>query len=161
VHFLGLEKDDFAERQFDLTVQIGKPLIVASRNRAEVRNGPAGLPLPIFLDQGNPTIAIANALDAVLGRGRRDERTSASGLGKTGLYLVFKPDTDHTLGLRLRQLIVNRGPFEILAQNTVAMLLSRSRAWVENSDREPPTTRARSHSLVELQMQRPNFCRPM
>jgi hypothetical protein len=114
VHFFGLEKDDFAARQFECAVQAGKPSIVTSRNQAEVLIGPAGSPLPIFLDQGNPTIAIANALDAALGRGRRDERRFATGLGKTGLYLVFKPDADHTLGLRLRQRIVNRGPFEVL-----------------------------------------------
>jgi TIR domain len=114
IHFFGPEEDHFAEQQFDLAVQVGKPAIVASRNQAEVRRGPAGSPPPIFLDQGNPTIAIANALDGALGRVRREQRASAGGLGKTGLYLVFKPDIDHTLGLRLRQRIINRGPFEIL-----------------------------------------------
>jgi hypothetical protein len=114
VHFLGLEKDDFADRQFRLAAQVAKPLILASRNRAELRAGPAGSPPPIFVDQGNPTIAIANALDTALGRGRRDERELTTGLGKTGLFLVFKPDADGTLGLRLRQRIVNRGPFHVL-----------------------------------------------
>jgi len=114
VHFFGTEADNFAVRQLRLAVQIGKPTIIASRIQAESRRGPAGSPAPVWLGQGNPTIAIANELDRTLGRGRREERNLASGLGKTGLFLVFKPDADHTLGLRLRQRIVNQGPFEVL-----------------------------------------------
>lgn len=114
VHFFGARADEFAERQFRLAVQLGKPFIVASRERAEIRRGPAGSPASIWLNQGNPTIAVANAIDTLLGRGRREERNLGSRLGKTGLFLVFKPDVDHTLGLRLRQRIVNSGPFEVL-----------------------------------------------
>ena len=114
VHFFGIEADNFAERQLRLAVQLGKPTIIASRIQAESRRGSAGSPAPVWLGQGNPTIAIANELDRTLGRGQREERNLASGLGKTGLFLVFKPDADHTLGLRLRQRIVNQGPFEVL-----------------------------------------------
>ncbi|HVO81616.1 MAG TPA: toll/interleukin-1 receptor domain-containing protein [Terriglobales bacterium] len=114
VHFFGTGTDNFADRQFRLAVQVRRPTIVASRERAEHRRGPVGSPAPIWLDQGNPTIALANALDTVLGRSRREERNLGAGLGKTPLFLVFKPDVDHTLGLRLRQRIVTRGPFEVL-----------------------------------------------
>jgi hypothetical protein len=113
VQFFGTKADAFAERQFSLAVQLGKPFIVASRERVEVRKGPPGSPAPIWLDQGNPTIAITNAIDALLGRGRREERNLGSSLGKIGLLLVFKSDVDYTLGLSLRQRIVNRGPFEV------------------------------------------------
>jgi TIR domain len=124
VHFFGIEADRFAERQFGLALQIGKPTIVASRKRDEFRSGPSS-PVPIWLDQGNPTIAIANALDTVLGRGPRDERTLSSGLGKARLFLVFKSDVDHTLGLRLRQRIVNHGPFEVLEPKRDSLLSTR------------------------------------
>ena len=114
VHFLGEEEDRFAQTQLRVTVQLGVPCVLASRNCAEVRRGPIGSPPPIYLEQGNPTIAIANAVDVLLGRGRRDERDPRQGLGKTPLFLVFKPDSDSSLGLRVRQRIVNRGPFEII-----------------------------------------------
>ena len=114
VHFFGTKADDFGERQLRLAVQVGKPTVIASRVQAEPRRGSPGSPDPIWFGQGNPTIAIANAIDAVLGRGRREERHLGSGLGKTPLFLVFKPDVDYTLGLGLRQRIVNRGPFEVL-----------------------------------------------
>jgi hypothetical protein len=134
VHFFGSENDEFARRQFAAAKLIGKPSIVASKNRAEVLIGPVGSPSPIYLDQGNPTIAIANALDSILGRGRRDDQQFTGGLGKTGLYLVFKPDDDATLGLRLRQRIKNRGPFEVIepgsATETRYADLSRAKAAV-------------------------------
>lgn len=114
VHFFGIQVDSFGERQFQLAVQVGKPTIIASRERDERRRGPSVSPAPIWLSQGNPTIAIANALDVAMGRGRREERNLGSALGKAPLFLVFKPDVDHTLGLRLRQRILNRGPFEVL-----------------------------------------------
>ena len=114
VHFFGKESDEFGRRQLAAAAQIGKPSMIATKNRAEVLTGPPGSPSPIYLDQGNPTIAVANALDLALGRGRRDDRQFTGGLGKTGLYLVFKADDDATLGLRLRQRIKNRGPFEVL-----------------------------------------------
>ena len=71
VHFMGPQQDDFADRQLQTAVQLGKPTIVASSVQAETRRGPEGSPDPIWLGHGNPTIAIANALDQVLGRGRR------------------------------------------------------------------------------------------
>jgi len=114
VHFFGMQVDSFGERQFQFAVQVGKPTIVASRERDERRRGSSVSSAPIWLSQGNPTIAIANALDMALGRGRREERNLGSALGKAPLFLVFKPDVDHTLGLRLRQRILNRGPFEVL-----------------------------------------------
>ena len=43
VHFFGLETDEFAARQLGLAVQVGKPAIVASRNRAELRYRPRWL----------------------------------------------------------------------------------------------------------------------
>jgi TIR domain len=112
VHFFGNQNDQFSERQFNLAWQVGKPMIVASRRRDEPHRG-ISQTAPIWLNQGNPTIGIANALDAVLGRGAREGQRLGSGLGKTRLLLVFKPEVDHTLGLRLRQRIVNHGPFEV------------------------------------------------
>jgi len=114
VHFLGAGAEDFEQKQLQLAVQVGRPCVVASHNRAEIRVGPPGSPAPIYLSQGNPTIAIANAIDALMGRGKRGDRDSQPALGKTGLFLVFKPDKDSTLGLQLRQQIVNRGPFEVI-----------------------------------------------
>ena len=114
MHFVGAGRDEFADRQLQMAVQLGKPTIVASSVQAETRRGPIGSPDPIWLGQGNPTIAIANALDRGLGRGRREERSAGAGLGKTKLFLVFKEDEDYTLGLSLRQRIQNRGPFEVL-----------------------------------------------
>ena len=114
VHFFGAEADNFAERQLRLAVRLGKPTILASHIQAESRRGPLGSPDPIWLGQGNPTIAIANELDRVLGLGRREERNLGAGLGKTHLFLVFNPEVDYTLGRSLRQRIVNRGPFEVL-----------------------------------------------
>lgn len=133
VHFLGSQQDDFAAGQLQSAVQLGKPTIVASSVEAETRRGSMGSPDPIWLRQGNPTIAIANALDQVLGRGRREERNLGAGLGKTPLFLVYKPDVDYTLGLGLRQRIVNRGPFEVLepkrdSPGTRYEELSRARA---------------------------------
>ena len=95
-------------------MRLGRPCVLASRDRAEIRRGPTGSPPPIYLEQGNPTIAVANAVEALLGRGRRDDRDPKHALGKTPLFLVFKPDSDSSLGLRVRQRIVNRGPFEII-----------------------------------------------
>ncbi|MEK7755575.1 MAG: toll/interleukin-1 receptor domain-containing protein [Planctomycetota bacterium] len=114
VHFFGATAEKFAEQQLRVAVQVGRPCVVASRNREETRRGPAGSPAPVYLEQGNPTIAIANAIDAVLGRGKRDDPDPQATLGKTGLFLVFKPDSDSTLGIRVRQRIVTRGPFEVI-----------------------------------------------
>lgn len=133
VHFMGPQQDDFATDQLHAAVQLGKPAIVASSVQAEMRRGPVGSPDPIWLGQGNPTIAIANALDQVLGRGRREEKNLSAGLGKTPLFLVYKPEVDYTLGLGLRQRIVNGGPFEVLepkrnSTSTRYEELSRARA---------------------------------
>ena len=84
------------------------------RRAGRTAQGTCGIAGADWLGQGNPTIALANALDAVLDRGRREERKLGSRLGKTPLFLVFKTDVDYTLGLGLRQRIVNRGPFEVL-----------------------------------------------
>jgi hypothetical protein len=114
VHFFGPVKDDFAETQLEAANRLARPCVLASRNPAETRRGPGGSPSPIFLDQGNPTVAIANAIDVLMGRGKRDDPDPKRSLGKMPLFLVFKPDADSSLGLRVRQRIVNRGPFEII-----------------------------------------------
>jgi len=130
VHFFGATVEPFAEQQLRIAVEVAvqkeQPcVVVASRNPAETRRGPAGSPAPIYLEQGNPTIAIANAVDAVLGRVKRDDPDPQATLGRTGLFLVFKPDSDATLGIRTRQRIVNRGPFEVIEPARSAAAESR------------------------------------
>ena len=114
VHFLRAGHDDFEDRQLQLAVHVGRPCVVASLNPAETRGGPPGSPPPMFVAHGNPTISIANEIDRLMGRGKRDERGAQSSLGKANLFFVYQPDSDSILGIRLRQRMKNRGPFEIL-----------------------------------------------
>ena len=113
-HLLRMGDDEFENKQLQFAVQVGRPCVVASLNRAETRRGPEGSPTPMFLGQGNPTIAIANEIDRLLGREKRHERGRRSTLGKANLFFVYKPEFDSNLGIRLRQRMRNGGPFEIL-----------------------------------------------
>jgi len=114
VHFFGHHPDAFDLRQWDFAVRLARPCVIASRSPTEARRGPAGSPAPIYLDQGNPTIAIAKAIEQIAGIGRRDERDAQQSLGRTPVFLVFKPDSDATLGLKIRKRIISRGPFEVI-----------------------------------------------
>jgi len=114
VHFFGEQPSGFDLRQWDAALRLGKPCVVASRNSMETRRGPAGSPAPVYLERGNPTILIANAVGQIAGIGRRDDREAQQSLGKTPVFLVFKPDADATLGLKIRKRIITRGPFEVI-----------------------------------------------
>jgi len=114
VHFFGETPEPFDLRQWELATGVGKPCILASRSATEARRGPAGSPPPIYLDQGNPTIAIAKAIEQVANIGRREETEGRASLGKLPVFLVFKADADAILGLKLRKRIVGRGPFEVI-----------------------------------------------
>jgi hypothetical protein len=114
VHLFGANPSPFDLRQWEEAVRAGKPCILASRNAAEARRGPAGSPAPIYLDQGNPTTAIAKAIEQIANIGKRDEVKGQPSLGRTAVLLVFKPDSDAILGLKLRNRIVKRGPFEVI-----------------------------------------------
>ena len=114
VHFFSDTPDPFTIRQWDTATGLNRACIIASRNQTEARRGPAGSPVPIPLDQGNPTINIAKAIEQIAGIGRRDERTAQQSLGKTPVFLVFEPDSDATLGIRIRKRIISRGPFEVI-----------------------------------------------
>lgn len=134
VHFFGHNPDPFDLRQWDMAVRLNRPCIVASRSPTEARRGPAGSPAPIYLDQGNPTIAIARAIEQIAGIGRRDEPATRQSLGRTPVFLVFKQDSDATLGLKIRKRIISRGPFEVVVppsdRNSRYEDLSRARAAV-------------------------------
>jgi hypothetical protein len=114
VHFFGHQPDLFDLRQWDAAVRLGKPCILASRCPTEARRGPAGSPPPIYLEQSNPTIAIAKAIDQIAGIENREERQARESLGRIPVFLVFKPDSDAILGLKIRKRIVSRGPFEVI-----------------------------------------------
>jgi hypothetical protein len=114
VHLFGADPSPFDLRQWQEAVRVGKPCVLASRNAAEARRGPAGSPAPVYLDQGNPTIAIAKAIEQIAKIGKRDELDGQPSLGRTPVLLVFKPDSDAILGLKLRNRIVKRGPFEVI-----------------------------------------------
>ena len=118
VHFFGLNPSPFDHRQWEIAIRLNRPCIIASRSAIEARRGPAGSPPPIYLDQGNPTIAIAKAVEQIAGIGRRDERNAQQSLGRTPVFLVFKPDSDATLGLKIRKRIISRGPFEVIMPAT-------------------------------------------
>ena len=74
VHLFGDRPGDFDLRQWDAAVRLGKPCVLASRSATETRRGPAGSPAPIYLNQGNPTIAIAKAIEQIAGH-RQARRT--------------------------------------------------------------------------------------
>jgi hypothetical protein len=114
VHLFGAEPGPFDLRQWEEAVRVGKACILASRNAAEGRRGPAGSPAPVYMDQGNPTIAVAKAIEQIANIGKRDERDGRQSLGRSPVFLVFKPDADAILGLKLRSRIVKRGPFEVI-----------------------------------------------
>jgi hypothetical protein len=132
VHFFGQDLEPFDVRQFEMALRLDRPCIVASRSPTEARRGPAGSPAPIYLDQGNPTIAIAKAIQQIAGIGRRDERDARQSLGRAPVFLVFKPDSDATLGLKIRKRIISRGPFEVIVppndRNTRYEELGRAKA---------------------------------
>ena len=114
VHLFGDQPGAFDLRQWEAAVRLGKPCVLASRSATETRRGPSGSPAPIYLKQGNPTIAIAKAIEQIAGIGKRDEREAQQSLGRTPVFLVFKPDADATLGLKIRKRIISRGPFEVI-----------------------------------------------
>jgi hypothetical protein len=114
VHLFGDQPGKFDLRQWDAADSLGKPCVLASRSVTETRRGPAGSPAPIYLNQGNPTIAIAKAIEQIAGIGRRDAREAQQSLGRTPVFLIFKPDADATLGLKIRKRIISRGPFEVI-----------------------------------------------
>ena len=114
VHLFGDQPGAFALRQWEAAVRLGKPCVLASRSATETRRGPADSPAPIYLNQGNPTITIAKAIEQIAGIGRRDAREAQQSLGRTPIFLVFKPDADATLGLKTRKRIISRGPFEVI-----------------------------------------------
>jgi hypothetical protein len=114
VHFFGKSPQPFDVRQWNMAVQINKPCIIASLSSTEARRGPAGSPVPIYLAQGNPTIAMATAIEQIAGIGRRDEHDGQQSLGRIPVFLVFKQDSDATLGLKIRKRIISRGPFEVI-----------------------------------------------
>jgi hypothetical protein len=114
VHLLGEQPNEFDLTQWDAAVRSGKPCVVASRNPAEARRGPGGSPPAIYLKQGNPVIAITKAIEQIAGIGRREERNASQALGRTPIFLLFKPDSDAMLGLKIRKRIVSRGPFEVI-----------------------------------------------
>lgn len=134
VHFFGHNPDAFDLRQWDMALRLNRPCVIASRSPTEARRGPAGSPAPIYLDQGNPTIAIARAIEQIVGIGKRDEATAGVSLGRTPVFLVFKQDSDATLGLKIRKRIPSRGPFEVIVppsdRSTRYEDLSRAKAAV-------------------------------
>lgn len=114
VHFFGDNPQPFDLHQWETAVKLNKPCIIASRSATEARRGPAGSPAPIYLGQGNPTLAIAGAIEQIVGIGRREERDPRKSLGRTPVFLSFKEDSDAMVGLKLRKRIISRGPFEVI-----------------------------------------------
>jgi hypothetical protein len=114
VHFFGADPTPFDLRQWDVAGRLEKPCILASRSPTETRRGPAGSPAPIYLGQGNPTAAIAKAIEQIAGIGKRDERAAEQSLGKTPVFLVFNADPDALLGMKIRKRIISGGPFEVI-----------------------------------------------
>lgn len=111
VHFLQAEPAVFELRQLEIARRVGRPCVIASQNPSEAQRGPVGSPTPIYLAQGNPNVSIARALDELLGRGRQDIRST---LGRRGLFFVFQPESDSSLGIKVRQQILNSGPFDVI-----------------------------------------------
>jgi hypothetical protein len=148
VHFFGLNPDAFDLHQWDVAVRLGNPCIIASRSPTEARRGPAGSPPPIYLDQGNPTVIIAKAIEQIVGIGRRNEREARQSLGRTPVFLVFQTDSDASLGLKIRKRIISRGPFEVIVppndktaryqelSRAKAALLCRAKARLDWLERE-------------------------
>jgi hypothetical protein len=114
VHWFGNDPGPFDIRQWEEAVRVGKPCVLASKNAAEARLGPAGSPPPVYLDQGNPTISVAKAIEQIANIGKRDESSGQPSLGRLPVFLVFKPDSDAVLGIKLRKRIVGKGPFEVI-----------------------------------------------
>lgn len=114
VHLFGDHPSPFDLHQWEVAVGMERPCILASRSATEAHRGPAGSPAPIYLAQGNPTIAIAKAVEQIANIGKRDERDGRLSLGRTPVFLVFKPDADATLGIKLRKRIPGQGPFEVV-----------------------------------------------
>ncbi len=109
VHLFGNDPGPFDIRQWEVAVGMGKPCVLASRSATEARRGPAGSPPPIYLDQGNPTIAVAKAIEQIAIIGRRNESNGQPSLGRMPVFLVFKPESDAALGIKLRKRIPGRG----------------------------------------------------
>jgi hypothetical protein len=132
VHLFGQIPDAFDLRQWDLAVRLGKPCVLASRSLTEARRGPVGSPSPIYLERSNPTIAIAKAIEEIAGIGKREERQTEEALGRTPVFLLFQPDSDAILGLKIRKRIISRGPFEVILPSIDASVrydaLSRAKA---------------------------------
>ena len=114
VHFFGDDPQPFDLHQWEMAVRLKKPCVIASRSTTEAHRGPAGSPAPIYLGQGNPTIAIAAAIEHIAGIGSREERDPGKSLGRTPIFLSFKEDSDAMIGLKLRKRIISRGPFEVV-----------------------------------------------
>ena len=148
VHLFSAKPGAFDLRQWDAALRLGKPCILASMSPTESRSGPAGSPPPIYLGQGNPTIAVAKAVEQIAGIGRLGETEARDSLGRTPVFLVFKPDADAMLGLKIRKRIISRGPFEVIIPKTgngtryeelnraKAALLCRAKAGRDWLDRE-------------------------
>ena len=114
VHLFGEILSPFDVRQWEEAVRMGRPCVLASRSATEALRGPAGSPAPIYPYQGNPTIAVAKAVEQIANIGKRDERDGQPSLGRMPVFLVFKPDSDAILGIQLRKRIPSRGPFEVV-----------------------------------------------
>jgi hypothetical protein len=114
VHLFGEDPRPFDVRQWDEAVRMGRPCILASCSATEGRRGPAGSPPPIYLEQGNPTIAVARAVEQVAQIGKRDEGDGQRSLGRMPVFLIFKADSDAILGIQLRKRIPSCGPFEVV-----------------------------------------------
>jgi hypothetical protein len=114
VHLFGDRPGAFALRQWEAAVRLGKPCVLASRSATETRRGPADSPAPIYLNHGNPTIAIAKAIEQIAGIGRRDAREAQHSLGRTPVLLFFKPDANPNLRFKIGKRITSRGPFEVI-----------------------------------------------
>ena len=56
VHFFGDDPGAFDNRQWNAAVQLGKPCIIASRNPAEARRGPAGSPAQFTFSRATPRL---------------------------------------------------------------------------------------------------------
>ncbi|HEX3092963.1 MAG TPA: toll/interleukin-1 receptor domain-containing protein [Candidatus Angelobacter sp.] len=132
VHFFGRNPEPFDVRQWDMAVQLNRPCILASQSPTETRRGPADSPAPIYLDQGNPTIALAKAIEQIAGIGGRNARDVQLSLGRTPVFLAFNTDSDATLGLKIRKHISSQGPFEVIIppsdSNTRYQDLTRAKA---------------------------------
>ena len=57
---------------------------------------------------------MAKAIEQIANIGKRGEWHGEPALDRMPLFLVFKPDSDATLGIKLRKRIRGGGPFEVL-----------------------------------------------